>query len=435
MSAWVFVENTTWTVVDVTECVHRTSVKPPLPLRWFMGVECSVQECCSWWCRGVEKVLDVGLPRSNSAVDVASCVTSEASSRVSLIIQRILRGKRRSLLTVKGEEEDVYISCVFQTLFFQEGCKTTPRRRNTEREWMKDSFLEKLGYSGRSLTGDLTERIADVLMIRSTAKDQLLENRNEILKINLTGPDYRKVVEDRHSKLRLSPYTLDTKTYKMIRGLFKSITTKWSLHLELCTKIISSCTRIPTPTAQDVFRCNVETDRGTIIRNPECIYDDIHFLAFSTERDHAFVRVTHMTSTSESTTGERCQGRQAPSRRSRNETWKNRCLFVWFQEAYWTWRNPDLWVRTFPMSWRIRSWIQILCQEVVGNCSETEIRAQQRFLKTKVGKSSQGSVGKLQQGVENQLDKSRLEKSRGELATKIASQLWHTPCEDIHQFM
>ena len=49
---------------------------------------------------------------------------------------------------------------------------------------MKDSFffLEKLGYSGRSLTGDLTERMADVLMIRSTAKDQLLENKNEILK-------------------------------------------------------------------------------------------------------------------------------------------------------------------------------------------------------------------------------------------------------------
>ena len=75
------------------------------------------------------------------------------------------------------------------------------------------------------------------------------------------------------------------------------------------------------------------------------------------------------------------------------------------------------------MSRGIRRWIQSLCQEVAVISSETEIRTQQRFLKRKVGKSSQGSVGKLQQGVENQLDKSRLEESRGELSTKIASQL------------
>ena len=31
--------------------------------------------------------------------------------------------------------------------------------------------------------------------------------------------------------------------------------------------------------AQDDFRCYVETDSGTIIRDPECIFDDFHFLS------------------------------------------------------------------------------------------------------------------------------------------------------------
>ena len=33
------------------------------------------------------------------------------------------------------------------------------------------------------------------------------------------------------------------------------------------------------PGAEDVFRYNVEVDRGAITRDPECIDDDLHFLA------------------------------------------------------------------------------------------------------------------------------------------------------------
>ena len=114
----------------------------------------------------------------------------------------------------------------------------------------------------------------------------------------------------------------------------------------------------------------------------------------------------------------------------------------------------------------IRSWTQSLCQEVAGKCYETELKTQQCVLKRGVktfpvkescgelqrescGKlqrgdvcDSSGSCGNLQRGVENQLDRTRLDHHNMQisdyrhvekvLATKIASQLFHTRCEDQH---
>ena len=69
---------------------------------------------------------DVGPLGSKSSVGIASWVTSGASSRVSLVTKRMLRGKRWSSMKVKVEE--VLIPCVAQTFVSQKGRNTAQRQ-------------------------------------------------------------------------------------------------------------------------------------------------------------------------------------------------------------------------------------------------------------------------------------------------------------------
>ena len=86
-----------------------------------------------------------------------------------------------------------------------------------------------------------------------------------------------KVFENLRHILRLNSKTLDAKTKRTDLVI-----------IDVDNDEIISSSRASTPRelgcmqlrgAQDVVRYNIETNRGTIIRDPKCIYDDMHFLS------------------------------------------------------------------------------------------------------------------------------------------------------------
>ena len=85
-------------------------------------------------------------------------------------------------------------------------------------------------------------------------------------------PYVDKVFENLRKKLRLSSYTLDAKTNVLIWGLFTSTTMKSPVHLGLQYR--------ENLVAHGNTDFELKTfDRETIIRDSECIYDDIFFLS------------------------------------------------------------------------------------------------------------------------------------------------------------
>ena len=113
--------------------------------RWFKGVEFSVfflNVFVNWsvlqlgatatdavrvfFAESLATKADVGPLGSKSSVGIGSWVTSGASSRVSLVTMRMLRGKRWSSMKVKVEE--VLIPCVAQTFVSQKGRNTAQRQ-------------------------------------------------------------------------------------------------------------------------------------------------------------------------------------------------------------------------------------------------------------------------------------------------------------------
>ena len=114
---------------------------------------------------------------------------------------------------------------------------------------------------------------------RDCVENQLERTRLDFHNMQISDCRYvEKVLEKLRQKLRLSSCTLDAKTNVLISGLFMSTTMKSSVHLWTPLPRERGCLQEhQVRGAQDVVRHCAKIDRETIIRDSECIYDDMEF--------------------------------------------------------------------------------------------------------------------------------------------------------------